>query len=328
MHRRLQHAVDPLPDGYERVPCALCGSLRSSPLARGDRHGFTAYVAICPNDGLVYLDPRWTRERYEAFLAGEYDHHYGRSVAAGEPGTRECRVAREACERLAAAGLLEGARSVLDVGAGTGAMLAWLAEHAPSLARCAVEPSPGCRQRLERAGVEVIAEDVDADWAEAHRGRFDLVTMRHVLEHLPAPVEALRRVARALSPGGALYVAVPHLMPPDASLRLKLHVAHLYYFCETTLLRAAWAAGLRADVARTTRSETWALLRPHGGASPPAFPSVHDEQVAVIRSRRRREAILAPLLAVPRALVRAVPAGLRERVPAPLKDRLHRILGS
>ena len=41
--------------------------------------------------------------------------------------------------------------------------------------------------------------------------KFQIVTMKHVLEHTPEPRTALREVHRVLRPGGGLFIAVPHL---------------------------------------------------------------------------------------------------------------------
>jgi SAM-dependent methyltransferase len=41
-------------------------------------------------------------------------------------------------------------------------------------------------------------------------GRFQIITMKHVLEHTPDPLAALAEASRLLRSGGALFIAVPH----------------------------------------------------------------------------------------------------------------------
>ena len=41
--------------------------------------------------------------------------------------------------------------------------------------------------------------------------QFQIVTMKHVLEHTPEPRTVLQEVHRVLRPGGGLFIAVPHL---------------------------------------------------------------------------------------------------------------------
>lgn len=42
-------------------------------------------------------------------------------------------------------------------------------------------------------------------------GQFDVITLYHVLEHIPHPVEALREVMKALRPGGIIVIEVPNM---------------------------------------------------------------------------------------------------------------------
>ena len=78
-------------------------------------------------------------------------------------------------------------------------------------------------------GLEAIGVEIDTDAVERCRlsglqvecahmnqlpfddGRFQIVTMKHVLEHTPYPQAVLKEVFRALRPGGGLFIAVPHL---------------------------------------------------------------------------------------------------------------------
>jgi SAM-dependent methyltransferase len=47
---------------------------------------------------------------------------------------------------------------------------------------------------------------------------FDLITAVHVVEHLPAPVSALRKINALLAPGGKLFVSLPNLDSAEARL--------------------------------------------------------------------------------------------------------------
>jgi SAM-dependent methyltransferase len=77
---------------------------------------------------------------------------------------------------------------------------------------------------------------------------FEIVTLWHVMEHLPHPVETLKRIRALLKPGGILVTAVPNFDSVQAqvfrSRWYHLEVPrHLYHFTPTTLRRLLDAEG-------------------------------------------------------------------------------------
>ncbi len=77
-------------------------------------------------------------------------------------------------------------------------------------------------------------------------GSFQLVIMKHVLEHTPRPREALREIWRVLRPGGGVLIAVPHggylkaRLNPVGSRFYRPEVAgreHYVYYTPATLSR-------------------------------------------------------------------------------------------
>jgi SAM-dependent methyltransferase len=99
----------------------------------------------------------------------------------------------------------------LDVGCGSGFWMLRLAALGWEVA--GVEPDEAAAAvARERTGAEVRVAGV-ATLRREDVGTFDLVTLSHVLEHLPAPGHALRVLGGLLSPGGRLVVLWPN---PDA----------------------------------------------------------------------------------------------------------------
>ena len=77
---------------------------------------------------------------------------------------------------------------------------------------------------------------------------FDIVTLWQVMEHLPHPVEVVKRIRGLLKPGGILIVAVPNFDSVQArvfrSRWYHLEVPrHLYHFTPATLRRVLDAEG-------------------------------------------------------------------------------------
>ena len=83
------------------------------------------------------------------------------------------------------------------------------------------------------------------------RGRFDVMSLWHVLEHLADPDRTLRDCARWLTQGGLLLVAVPNLDSWQARVfrGAWFHLDppfHLHHFAPGSLARALWRRRLRA----------------------------------------------------------------------------------
>jgi SAM-dependent methyltransferase len=134
--------------------------------------------------GYIY-DQAWHAERER--LAG--------IEAMWDPGTERH------CEAL---GLVEGWRC-LEVGAGGGAIVEWLARRVgPGGRVVATDLDTRFLDALDAPNVEVHAHDVLAE-APFEPG-FDLVHARLLLEHLPRRQEALERMAGWLAPAGWLLL--------------------------------------------------------------------------------------------------------------------------
>lgn len=96
----------------------------------------------------------------------------------------------------------------LDVGAGAGAIVRWLAERVGRTGQVvAADVDPRYLRDLCLPNVEVRQCDITVDDVEPES--YDLVHCRFVLMHLDDPAAALRRMTGALRPGGWLLAADP-----------------------------------------------------------------------------------------------------------------------
>jgi SAM-dependent methyltransferase len=101
------------------------------------------------------------------------------------------------------------ARSLLEVGCGTGVVLEALHEAFPALRLVGWEPEPEglaiARRRLPH-GIELVQRDaLELDYV----GDFDVAGAFDVLEHVQEDDEVLARMRRAVREGGGLILLVP-----------------------------------------------------------------------------------------------------------------------
>ncbi len=237
----------------EHVACPLCGGRRRRPLlAAGDRlrpRERTSYTVVrCIDCGLAFTDPRPTTDEIAAFYPPSYGGLDRDDVLARVEAAFRRRQQREVVRWLAR---LRPARGrLLDAGCGAGDLLAAL--RADGWSVTGVEPAPPAAALARRRhGLDVLTGRFEE--APLESGRFDVVTLAGVLEHLHDPLGALRRARSLLAPGGLVAVLfVPRLDSPEArrlgSRWLALDMPrHLTHFDEPSLVRMAASAGL--DVA-------------------------------------------------------------------------------
>lgn len=198
---------------------------------------------------------------------------------------------------------LEGAR-VLEVGTGSGAIAASLAEAVGPLGR--VEAIDVVDERVVKEGVRFTrVEGTEVPFEDAS---FDVVISNHVIEHVgdrDEQLRHLRELCRVLRPGGWAYLAMPNrwrLVEPHFKLPL---LSWLPARLRSQYVRLA-GRGERYDCDPMSRRQLRALVSEAGFEE-------HDRTFEAVRVVRRveaprglsRVALAAPsrLLAVGRPLV-------------------------
>ena len=213
------------PDRGESI-CPGCRGNRSQLRWRlGDRLFRTTDkqfgIQECPDCSLLFLWPVPPADE----LAGYYPSGYwaGDPHVTGDPsvnGTGLHRRVTEAYRRFMlrdhvrfVRGAIAGQRrlgksevDLLDVGCGDGSFLAALG-HRP----CAgLDLSEGGVRACLSRGLEAHRGSPEENPFAATDRRFDVVTMFHFLEHVPAPDTTLAHVRPMLKPDGQLIVQVPN----------------------------------------------------------------------------------------------------------------------
>ncbi len=227
-------------------PCPVCGSLRWRTVARYDDFQFFTDSAHVPKRTdvvdvqcvvcfAVFLNPCYS-ERGFTILFAEAGQSYG--ATDGRP--------EEQIGWLGQRGLLAAGKQLLDAGCYDGRFLARLPAEvrkvgvdidAPALERG--------RREFASHGIEFVHGDFESF---RYPGRPDTITLFHVLEHLPRPVEVLRNLRAHAGPGTRLVVEVPILENGFTNDILGfLSVQHMTHFSRKSLTNVLAAAGWRIE---------------------------------------------------------------------------------
>lgn len=156
---------------------------------------------------------------------------------------------------------LRGGR-LLDVGCGDGRFLARMRDLGWEVEGVDFDPAAAARAR-ER-GLEVRGGTLEE--AAYPDGRFDAVTLSHVVEHVFDPRALLSECRRVLAPGGRLVVVTPNAR----SWGHRLHgrhwrglepPRHIHVFTPEALVRLARKAGFGSVTATTTVRDANGMLQ-------------------------------------------------------------------
>jgi SAM-dependent methyltransferase len=104
---------------------------------------------------------------------------------------------------------------LLDVGCGDGRFLAAMAARGWRVEGIETESAAAALARHRTGGTVHESPLEETDLPDA---AFDMVSLLHVLEHVPDPRATLKAVRRVLAPGGTLLLALPNVLCLEATL--------------------------------------------------------------------------------------------------------------
>lgn len=281
--------------------CYLCGS-PGEYLHRGMTDRMYSAPGVwntrtCSRCGLVWLDPQPLPEMMPSLYEAYYTHHAAPLEREQRLAPRLRRKARQGVlaavfgyhERAAAAGrllgrlmsLIPGARDtvgasicwlpaarrgrLLDVGCGGGEFLAEMRSLGWDVA--GIEPDPVAVE-YARAQRGLTVETGTPETSSLPDVSFDVITLNHVIEHVPNPIATLQSCARLLRQGGLIVIVTPNVASLGRHMfgRAWMHwdpPRHFFLFSRTTLETCVGRAGLVPIRTRTPAQG----VRPSWGTS-------------------------------------------------------------
>lgn len=219
--------------------CPACGGTAWRP-AQHELVACEACALVCDTavwSGASYAE-RITDDAFGDDFVGRIDRWQQRFEAA---------IARRTWRRIAPH--LPAHPQWLEVGVGSGTLLAYAAGRGASVSGCDLSAAV-CRHVRATHGVAMVHGPVSALPVAAC---FDVVVMNHVLEHTGDPVAVLQQIRSRLRPGGIVHIAVPNVASWNARFAgwTSYVPYHLVYFTPDTLRRAVEQAGLTVVKAET-----------------------------------------------------------------------------
>lgn len=137
---------------------------------------------------------------------------------------------------------VQSEKSLLDIGAGTGDFL--VAAKGKGWQIEGVEPSRAARQRAQDKGIAL-----KSDLGKVGARKFEVITLWHVLEHLPDLEGQISEIVEHLKEGATLVIAVPNFKSKDARYYKNYWAAydvprHLWHFSRKSIEKLFASRGL------------------------------------------------------------------------------------
>ena len=220
-------------------------------------------VVECQTCGLARVDPwpddpmAWYPTAYQQHtaqtLTGRVVEATIRSTAVRAMPSIARRIVTSLVPDAEVGGRLTNAARLLDVGAGNGSAVRAL--RAAGVDAHGIEPETRAVEAAQAGGTTTVIEGTLEDNPLASE-RWDVVRFNQTLEHMPDPVDALRRARGLLAPGGQVVIGVPNF----GALMRRLAGSswdglelprHLHHFTRSSLTRVLTEAGLQVSSLRT-----------------------------------------------------------------------------
>jgi SAM-dependent methyltransferase len=223
--------------GRDETKRHLFGTIETLPKERELSGLETISYDMC-RCGLIFHTYMMTDETRRRFYQGEYR---ASRPEAKDKNVSSSNITEEAFRAknivMHLNNRIDKVKRCLDIGCSTGTLLSLLQDIFDCEA-IGVELNSAFREYATSSGLNVVEGIKDVE------GKFDLITLIHVLEHLTKPLEMLETISGLLNDDGYLIVEVP--LPKilgDDDIQYGFNLAHPIAFINITLFAMLAKAG-------------------------------------------------------------------------------------
>ena len=215
------------------MTCILCRNGVFKIVSQKDsKNGLFLKVIICESCGMIQQDPIPSEDEVNEYYSNEYRKDYKKTITPKIKHVfRAGNLALDRINFLKKAQISSG--KLLDVGAGGGEFI--YISGKLGFDSEGIEPNIGYSQY----GKKEYRIDLNTGQLSDVSGQFQIITMFHVLEHIPDPVLTFERLWRLIENDGHVFIEVPNIETSKASPHNIYFRAHIHYFSEATLVASA-----------------------------------------------------------------------------------------
>ena len=216
--------------------CPVCSSKELSAYITTKDYFFTQEeftLSKCDNCNFVFTNPIPEEQEKYYETTNYLSHNTSDNGAIGKLYNKLRNINIKRKYKLVSSYIATG--SILDIGCGTGELLNFFKENNWSVT--GVEPNDTARAFTKSNYKIEINEEDKLDQFEANS--FDVITMWHVLEHVPDLNKRIKQISNLLKKDGTIFIALPNLDSPDSKKYKKYWSAldvprHLYHFTQNS----------------------------------------------------------------------------------------------
>jgi SAM-dependent methyltransferase len=269
--------------------CNLCGSTEPETLARRDRYGYPAELAMCRACGLGFLSPRLSAAEYESF----YEHVY-RPLVSAYHGRRIDAETVQVDQQAYADELMPFLRehlprrpaTVLDVGGSTGIVAAAVRDAFGARATV-LDPAPDELAKAEATGMETVAGF--AEEFDPGDRRWDLVLLCQTIDHLLDVRATLASLRRLTADDGRAFVDVLDLMiaaRKQGTVEGAAKIDHPYYLTHDTATAFFLLTGYQPVAERLSEDGHWGFVLEPVAPREPDWDTLREGAATMIEELR------------------------------------------
>lgn len=214
--------------------CPSCGNTSVDLFLESEDYFLTKEkfsVFLCHNCGLKYTNPRPAKEELPDYYESEeyFSHDTGNTSVFASAYKIARRIALR--RKTSLVKNHTAGNKILDIGCGTGEFLKVCKKEGFDVT--GIEPNEKAATFAKEVNQIPVFSEEHLEKLPANS--FDVITLWHVLEHVPDLNERMRTVKRLLKEMGTIIIAVPNASSPDALHYGKFWAAydlprHLYHF--------------------------------------------------------------------------------------------------